>query len=324
MARQIGARYGLAALLLGSGLACLLVVGRHDASAGPTPADPRDWASKDFRNGSRTEIARSFARVLVTCGADAPETPEFASGVLLQAANDPTIDMRTATLMACALGAPSTATCDELRICAGLDAPALPSGAPACSGPLLRFPSVDGTSSTAVSCSAFGADCYDGPSLGGICGEGVCAVDETYRCDGNALLTCVHGVRVRVACGRGQTCGRTAGSGILDCIGSGPKCTEDRCDGDAAVHCQKDAFGKGTERRVDCKGLGLGCAVSPLGGVPVARCAPPAGGCDPAAAPTCEAGKIRFCLAGAFETVACPDVGLAGTCSVAGSGVACK
>ena len=281
---------------------------------------PRSWANSDLRGATRSQILRAHLRLAALC--NVPVLPGYISIEIVLAANSHAIDPSKATFLSCIVGAPPTATCANIAECAGVGDG--PKGVPVCDGDLLRVTRASTSETSGVSCSAVGEQCFHN-EVGSLCGVGLCSAGETYSCDGDALLACQEGVRSRTPCGRGMTCGRSAGSKILDCVGKGPACAEDRCDGDTLVECARDAFGKGLERRASCADFGLVCATEQAKKGLHAACVPKPGACDPdSTPPMCTNGKLQLCVAGTMESLSCAELGLSGACSLDGGTLACK
>jgi hypothetical protein len=308
-------RIALATVLV-SFAGVMFFVGGRPAVAGPTAGtSPRAWANRDLRQPTRAELVRAMTRLSLVCGF-APGGPT-ATGVVLQAANAGKIPAHEATVYACLLGAPDGATCAELQECWGYTQGGSPNE-PFCDGSLLRSSVSHRESQTrapaAIACHAFGETCFSSLA-GAFCGIEPCAAGETYSCDGDSLFGCFQGVRMRTECGRGMTCGASAGSGILDCVGTGAACSGGaRCDGNVLMNCPTDGFGKGREQPLDCGAYGLVCR----SGSGQAVCSPPplaAENCGDNADPTCEGGKLKVCVARRWETLACLDIGLTGSCA---------
>lgn len=318
-------RQVVAAVLVGlAGGAVWLAQRAPRATAAPTPS-PRDWAKQDLRVPSDAMIVKATLRHAMIC--NLPPSGSVVAGLLARATNGPKLNPAQATSLACALGAPSGATCAQLGECTGAGGPVGTQGT--CDGSTLRVTTTHDQQPMAVACPAFGQACYFG-SADAFCGDGLCDPFETYWCDGDTLVQCLSGVRVRTPCGRGMTCGRTASSKILACIGAkGNTCAKDRCEGNVRLTCVADGFGGKTERASDCGAMGLACldAASP-DGTRVVACVPPTppgpDGCGVDVLPSCKDGKIAICGGSKRHTFSCEELGLSGTCSTAGGVIACK
>jgi hypothetical protein len=314
--RRLLATIAVASLVGGVGL-----MAGSSAQAEPDDPNPRTWAEGDYRIPSRDDVVLGMTKLAVKC--QLPLSGQVIDGLLLSAANHPTLRPPEATVLSCLLGAPAAATCEQLTQCYG--AGGAETDVPTCDGSLLRTAYLDQVTGTrqpvASSCRAVGGRCYNSP-IGSFCGHGPCEAGQTYGCDGDAILACMHGVTVRTPCGRGMTCGRSAGSHVIDCIGSGPTCTASRCDGEVLRECIKDSFGGGREREVDCSELGLTCHD---GGA--ASCVVPTATaeCSASDEARCAEGRLKVCVAGKWAQVSCGELGLSGRCAVPDVGhLTCK
>lgn len=281
----------------------------------PTSTGMTRWVKTDLRTAGLAQVRLGAARLAETCKSEASEGIGAAvSGAVGVAAMLPTFPETLATTLACALDAPRGATCSELSTCAGKGA--TPGANPTCDSQTLLVRMGEKKVPAAIACAAFGEKCFT-TRVGGMCGLSVCLDGETYDCDGDAIVSCVQGVRRRVPCGQGMTCGTQSGSGMTDCIGSGGSCSGgDHCDGDTLVRCVRPPGGKGLEARINCKDWGLGCAAS--GGhagcaVNATECA---SGKDLA---VCDGKALKMCVAGHWWKVACDSL-VAGTSCKDGAG----
>lgn len=304
---------GVGALLLGNGR----------TQAQTVEINPRDWASKDYRVTRTDDLVRAYARFSVLCGI--PYGGKLVTGGLTRAANQSVLMDAEATVLACVLGAPHDATCDQVVGCYG-GRPSTGQGpVPYCDGDLLRGRVVTARSKESneatVACKSQGGKCYTGPD-GAFCGIGPCESGETYTCDGDSIISCVHGVRVKSKCGEGLTCGAAPGSGVLDCVPDGSDCKGGaRCDGGKLHQCFMFPFGAGRERAVDCSSYGLGCIMNEKNGT--AACAQVANDCDVNSAPSCDGAGLKMCVAGVWRSFTCEQLGISGACQPSSTGVRC-
>lgn len=94
-------------------------------------------------------------------------------------------------------------------------------------------------------CGLFGAACLERPSglLG--CGQFLCG-DDSQSCEGSFVIRCISGFGTELDCS--STNRRCAViDGFAQCVGPGPACSKNRCDGATLVQCDH-----GFERRVRC------------------------------------------------------------------------
>lgn len=293
------------------------------AHAAP-PNAPWQLALTDRRLAGAREVAQAMTRISLVCAAG--ESPErSASGLLFRLALRGQLDAIEATALACTLDAPPGTSCDQLTKCSRTEGG--PTSPAMCDGSVLKLPSADKTHTGHVACGAFGLSCYEG-EVGAFCGGAACTADEAYRCEGDVLVSCLSGVEVKTPCGVGYTCGRTTKSRILDCVGrKAPTCGQDRCEGQFAVSCEKDRFGGGTERAVDCAALGLECGVKPDGaGNNLANCFATAvsADCKKNQPLACDGTKVKSCAGSLPFSFTCAELGLTGSCAPSGASVTCK
>jgi hypothetical protein len=169
-------------------------------------------------------------------------------------------------------------------------------------------------------CEAFGESCFQ-TDLEGECGLGACRDGETYACDGNDLISCIHGVRVRIPCGDGAHCGVNHASRLVGCWPTGAPCSVGaRCDGRRAVNCDPDVAGDPREQATECADWGMGCAINKSGLYgPVAVCTPEfttSSECGPSDKATCAGPRaLRACVAGHWWTATCDELGVGGDCA---------
>jgi hypothetical protein len=171
---------------------------------------------------------------------------------------------------ACVLAAGTS--CDKAAACANGgssdDSCEASTPSPSCKGSLGQY--CDGQRQWSYDCSMLGGVCT--PSLGCTSGQSCAAGPADYAsCQGENVGLCSvnaadggtegHFV-VGVFCGNvgGSSCGKYAcqhcEEGVLEpgCVGLGPACTTDRCDGATLVSCVG-----GHEARTDCTPSGLEC-----------------------------------------------------------------
>jgi hypothetical protein len=285
------------------------------------PAE-RYWAHQDLRVASVSSAVRGWTRVNMTC--NIPISNKFLSSAALRVLNFPVTAQLDATILACALGAPPDATCEQLQQCTTATEEVDPR-VPYCEGSTLRVKVPDrkdpkDEDGAGIACHAFGNHCYQNKNIQ-FCGGELCEPGESYSCDGDSLVYCIQGVRVRRPCGTGMTCGPTAGSGVLDCIGIGEECEQgDKCENGKLHQCLKDSFGKGKYRVVDCAADGYACKVeNNSAGKPVGVCfVPEQPECDyEKETPHCEQGVLQACVAGRKKAISCAELGMSGSCQEA-------
>jgi hypothetical protein len=118
-----------------------------------------------------------------------------------------------------------------------------------------------------------------------------------------------------------MTCGFTAGSGVLDCVGIGDPCEDgDQCINGQLHQCLKDSFGKGKYRIADCSAHGFGCKVeNNNANKAVGVCfLPDTVECDyKKDKPRCEQGILKACVAGRWKSTSCSQLGMGGSCQQA-------
>ncbi len=301
----------LGLLALGSVLMANRRVAQADAPGAPGSLDPRLWAQNDYRIPTKKDLIKAAIRFELICGANASQ---MASGLGLQAANVPSLPGHLALAVSCALGAPQGATCDELAQCTGQSSAPPSLTRSQCDGGLLRYTHRTPQGEDMVvgtSCRAQGEQCFQG-KLGALCGVGVCSPEEPYACDGDVIVSCIQGIKVRTPCGRGMTCGESPGNRSINCIGKGDACTgEGRCVGNILYRCQKDAWGQGREQPVDCSDFGLTChSFQDEQGRLQGRCIPPApASCTVGKPLSCKGTDLAICVQGVEESIPCAEVG---------------
>lgn len=294
--RRVGAAQALAILGAASLLAAACNSGNKTAPA-PKPTGITRWVHSDLRGAGLGDVRLAAARAAELCrdevqaGIAVPIT-----GAIRQAANLNSVPDTLATTLACALDAPSTATCDDIKSCSGQTS-SLPGTAPRCDSQTLIAHGATSDRVVSLACSAFGEKCYT-TRVGGTCATGECKSGETYRCDGDTVVACTQGLSVRTPCGRGMTCGERADTGMVDCVGKGPACQGgERCDGDVAVRCEG-----GHEARLDCAAWGLGCDSTGSR----ATCVIKHKDCDPTTdAARCKGKSLEICVAGSWWDASC-------------------
>lgn len=315
----------LSGLFALGGASFLLLALQQSTTAKAAPLPNGGLIAKSDQRVPKVDIMmKGLARKAVLC--EAPLKRSFLDGVLMLLARRGSLDEGLATELACALDAPSGATCETLRACSGesLTAP----DNPFCDGDVLRLKGTD-NKGRALSCAAFGGHCYQ-QGNSAVCATGPCEANETYRCEGDTVSACVSGVRVPHACGLGYTCGQTQGNKIIDCIGAtATGCKQELCDGNTAVRCVEDAFGGKTERRVDCAELGLQCTSGAKGGKQQSRCVAPSSPSNPLCAGEtglqCQGDKVVICGGNNAYTLSCEELGATGKCEpIASDVVRCK
>jgi hypothetical protein len=274
----------------------------------------RSWPVRDLRLAPSKEVVAAYLKLSLICGYRIDNS--ILSGIALNTINRKGLEPIEATMFSCALGAPSTATCEQVLRCSGASKVPAP-GSPNCDGGFLNVILTKDKSSAGISCPTFGSECYHNSYIN-FCGEEPCSPGETYSCDGHALIACVHGVRVRKPCGEGMTCGPTAGSGVLDCIGAGDYCDKGDVCKDGKLHrCVKDSFKKGNYRVIDCQAQGFECALqTDKLGIDHGVCSiPKLPECSVKQdAIHCEQGGLNSCVAGRWLSVSCGELGLTGSC----------
>lgn len=155
-----------------------------------------------------------------------------------------------------------------------------------CEGNLL----VGCSSRVVVDCSVVGETCIapEGRTPG--CGDFSCS-QPIKTCDGNVASVCDEaGIGREDDCARwGERCLMIEGQ--PRCVGAGPSCTRDRCDGDDLIHCDE-----GFERRVPCASMPRPetCRADQDG---VAACRLPSrAACDPSThQDRCDEAALVFC-----------------------------
>jgi hypothetical protein len=151
-----------------------------------------------------------------------------------------------------------------------------------------------------------GGSCYVGLDGTGRCGFGACSPQgpQPSQCEDRVMSSCTDGVLDRFTCPVGSTCG-IGSSGSPTCIGDGPPCTTDRCDGDTAVECVG-----GHEFRFACDQTGIlsSCGTDPSAGQIV--CVPSGKlRCDPKTFDDfCDGTSIHYCD-GEIRTIDCVALG---------------
>ncbi|HSO00781.1 MAG TPA: hypothetical protein VLS89_20960 [Candidatus Nanopelagicales bacterium] len=139
------------------------------------------------------------------------------------------------------------------------------------------------------------------------------STDGPPRCDGNTLVLCDPGNRLRIAASCtavGLTCaedaeGQSAICGVNDAVLY--------CDTAGQVTCSPDATKvrictSQVATEIDCAALGAGCVAAGTG----ARCAWPSDACSPQdpGVDTCDGSLISLCVAGQPVSFDCASVGL--------------
>lgn len=153
-------------------------------------------------------------------------------------------------------------------------------------------------------CGAFGYTCVtlpDGGILAG-CVEAACGA-RYFECESDRVFrNCAGGALYRGRCREGTRCESGA------CVGAGPACTENRCDGDVLVSC--DPTTGREDVRIDCPALGLRCEAFPT--LNDAACSPIEGRtCT--MPPSCRDGALTYCRPdGTEHTYDCAAHGFAG------------
>jgi hypothetical protein len=115
----------------------------------------------------------------------------------------------------------------------------------------------------------------------------------------------------------GSSCSNSAG-----CVGPGPACTDDRCDGDTLVSCLA-----GHEARLDCTDYGLDCLSdkdpdTDLDQTTAAFCGLGTE-CGYDYADSCKGSVLTYCNAGKIATLDCAAAGWS-TCLSDGNGTRCS
>lgn len=204
--------------------------------------------------------------------------------------------------------------CARARACIGLSVEVVPGCTDfvrRCDGTTV-FGCVDPTGTTREppmilrsDCSARGLTCVETTGGGADCGTGACTeLDLTVTCEGRELTSCFEGVERTGTCRRGELCDAE----LQTCVGTGPACTVDACDGDVFLPC---GTGGRVSTPIDCAALGQRCVLFSGG---AAACVPPAGSeCELGAFADCEDGAIRYCAPdGRWRTFDCVEHGYAG------------
>jgi hypothetical protein len=118
-----------------------------------------------------------------------------------------------------------------------------------------------------------------------------------------------------------STCGRYPPSAFdgLDCIGPGPSCDHDGCDGSTLVLCQG-----GHEARYDCTTLGLGCFsdMNPDSDDSKTSFCGLGTECGIDYGDACKGSVLTYCNAGTIATLDCKAAGY-GQCLTDASGTHC-
>jgi hypothetical protein len=217
-------------------------------------------------------------------------------------------DIHTCTSNATAPTACSAAPTGTVKVCAG-------DSVTTCSGK---------TNVGAELCALLGQSCASLSSTAALCaGSSDCSAGTT-GCSAARLLNCDADAGVD----KGQKCDVLGGvcatsSGSSGCTGDDAPC------GGATISCEGTVMKTcrfGREARFDCAALGSTCDPGGTGDV-LAGCRAAATVCKDTDAPTCDAGKIRYCLGGTPRLVDCGAAGLgacAETPSLAGVSVACQ
>ncbi len=125
----------------------------------------------------------------------------------------------------------------------------------------------------------------------GVCSLGACATSGK-TCKGNRVVLCSGTANYEYLCDvyTGAVCTE---SGSVECIGTGPPCTDDTCNGSQLVRCFR-----GAQASFDCRNLGLECKT----GVRV-HCA--LGTECTAFNDSCGGTSLTFCDDGTIATVDC-------------------
>jgi hypothetical protein len=153
-------------------------------------------------------------------------------------------------------------------------------------------------------CGVVGYTCVELPD-GGIlagCVEAPCGA-RYFECESDRVFrNCSGGALSRGRCREGTTC--QAGA----CVGAGPPCTENRCEGDVLVSC--DPTTGREDLRIDCPALGLRCETYPtLNDAGCSRI----DGATCTSLPSCRDGTLTYCRPdGTEHTYDCTAHGFAG------------
>lgn len=191
--------------------------------------------------------------------------------------------------------------CDAVRACFGLSVDA--SGATCPTNPTSTCPSTSRATGCepsssrpsaaydwSIDCAVGGNECRaSGLVPGQVRCEFPCA-STSASCDGTTRVETCNGVTMRRACPPGTACVVGAFGGV-ECVGSGPDCTADTCDGDVLVRC--DTQVNRQQGSISCSALGQRCTTTSAG---AASCGPTSTGCDPTTRlPDCDGSALRYC-----------------------------
>jgi hypothetical protein len=288
------------------------------SSANPAKSSP-SWIRTDLRTPTPEQVRRAAGRFAIACGKQTGQLlGNSISVAMADVALSGVLPEVAATQLACAFDAPVQATCADIQACE-VGPTATPGPQAICAGSVLVATSLKTSAQLVSDCNLFGETCFT-TDVGAACARGVCVPGETYSCSGNVMVSCVQGVRVASPCAPGLHCVSDC-NGVVECRGSGSECSTSRCDGNTAVTCPPDAYGKTHEARVDCSPWGLSCQVQSFKDLPVvARCLPAdQEQCDPASFKTvCNRDLLRTCVLGRVTELSCADLGFAGVCAPGG------
>ena len=290
--------------------------GNCDPATGGCSATGGSASASDLRLASPEQMRLAAAKTATACSSAIQEPlGVFVSGSVGAALINPVLPEQVASALACGLDAPPGTSCSAIGACTqGSVIP--PTAMAICDGSAVLQKRSDGKVAR-VDCSKFGGTCFDS-DIGAMCGVARCDPGETYRCDGQSLTACVHGVRTRSPCGRGLVCGERDDH-LIGCIGAGAACSgADRCNGARAVRCVDESSTSGHEAVIDCGAMGLACAVDAGG---QANCLATPGTCNTQSSPSkCVGSDLNVCVLNQWWSIGCSKLGPAGRC-VPGVGV---
>jgi hypothetical protein len=303
----------IAVLLSAVSLGCGAQTDGTSHDAGASRESSADATTRDAP-GAMNARAVEFCGAITSCGLTlAPDEMTDCIGIL---ASDEVQGFGYGTsFISCVLA--SNQTCEAIKLCANeghtFDACSLPSKV-GCLGNIQEGCDLQNDSGTtwALDCSSIGATCS---VQGGGCNYGPCSgAPYPYSCAGTTLRSCdpegpdaaayLH-FNDECTTGTTATCGPGPDGGAT-CIGKGPACTKDRCEGTTWVSCQG-----GHEAPYDCGSVGLLCIDRGTdGGVtnPGVYCAL-AENCQSVPRDVCDGNILHFCNAGLPASLDCATSG---------------
>ncbi len=185
---------------------------------------------------------------------------------------------------------------------------------------------VDGWALRWDDCAALGLRCAIGANGAAVCTDGTACdpAKEPNTCQGDALITCDPGARLRerIDCATVLTGARCAawiddaGKAEVSCVPPGADCKPgmpDNCDGNAVITCIA-----AHEVRIDCGALGATCQAM----TGAAQCMTVATDCTNGVADRCNGAALEMCVDGRWSDVACGTLG-AGACQATMIGAGC-